>query len=131
METMREAAITSRILTLPPVLLHSCCRLLLHVGQHVGIGIECNSNGSMAQHFADDFGINAPPQQECRRRMPEVVEANPRQPGTIQQPIEVGAGQLDAAERAPNGIGEYQIVRSLPRRSQSEPFLSLPSTVGT
>ena len=38
--------------------LHLCCRLLLHIGQHVAVDVKGDPDLGMAQHLAHDLGVD-------------------------------------------------------------------------
>jgi hypothetical protein len=55
------------------------------------------------------------------QRMPQVVEADPWQPGSLQQRVEVPAQEVLRGDGPPDGVGEHQIevVPDRPRRCRS------------
>jgi hypothetical protein len=55
-------------------LFESTGRADLHVGEHMRVGIERDSDVGVTQHLRDDLGVDVLREQQCRARVPEVME---------------------------------------------------------
>jgi hypothetical protein len=61
--------------------IHDCDSRLLHVWCHVGIDTQRDRNIRMAEHLADDLGMNTAAEQEGGGRIAQVMKAYIRQSG--------------------------------------------------
>ena len=46
----------------------------------MAVGIECDLDAGVTEHFADHLGVNTSHKQDRRGGMPQVVKANDGQP---------------------------------------------------
>jgi hypothetical protein len=58
-------------------LFHCSGGAVLHVGQHVGVGVQGYGYGGVPEHLGNDFGIDILGQQQRGACVPKVVEAHP------------------------------------------------------
>jgi hypothetical protein len=87
--------LTQRVLKDP-----SCT--LLHVGKHVGIGIQGYGYSGVSQHLGDDLGVDVPAQQQRRARVPKVVEPDGGKYGLLEEEREGPLPKIGRVhERAP------------------------------
>jgi hypothetical protein len=49
---------------------------VLHVGEHVRVGVERNGYRSVTEKFLDELGVSPLSQQQCRAGVAKVVKAN-------------------------------------------------------
>ena len=68
--------------------LHGSGGLICHARQHVGVGVQSDRYGGVAQGFLHEFGVHASTEQEGGARVPEVVEAYVRQFCPLQEGLE-------------------------------------------
>ena len=54
---------------------HRARGMASHPGDHVGIGVQRDGHGSVAQEFLDVLGVHVAGEQQRRAGMTEVVEA--------------------------------------------------------
>jgi hypothetical protein len=59
-------------------------RLVTHVRQHVGVSIDGYGYGCMSKQFGNNLRVHVAGEQQRGARMPEIVEADLRQPGLLQ-----------------------------------------------
>ena len=64
--------------------LHGAHGLLLHVRQHVGVGVHRLLYRGVPEHLLDYLGMSALGEQEGGTRMPKVVKPYPGQPGVLE-----------------------------------------------
>lgn len=64
------------------------CRLLLHRGGYMGVGVQRKPGGVVAQHGGEGFDIYSVLQGQHRKCVSEVVESYPIQPRPFQHPLE-------------------------------------------
>jgi hypothetical protein len=83
----------------------------------------------VAQHLADDLGVDAGGQLEGGEGVPQVVEADRRQLGPVQQRPQLEGRDVAAPERLAGGVAEDETVvgQGMADRQQS---LGLPGPVG-
>ena len=55
--------------------IESTGRADLHVGEHMRVGMERDSDVGVTQHLRDDLEVDVLREQQCRARVPEVMEA--------------------------------------------------------
>jgi hypothetical protein len=49
--------------------------LPLHTRQHVAVGVQSERDARVTQTFTDNLGVSSGDEEQCRVRMPEVIEA--------------------------------------------------------
>ena len=54
-------------------IVHGARRISLHGRRYVRIEIQRNRDGRVAEHLGDDLGVDSLPEQQRRRRVPQVV----------------------------------------------------------
>ena len=64
------------------------CRLLLHRGGYMGVGVQRKPGGVVAQHGGEGFDIYSVLQGQHRKCVSEVMEAYPLQSRPFQNPLE-------------------------------------------
>ncbi len=52
-------------------------------GSHMAIGVERQRDRAVAEEFLYDFGMDTPAEQMRGRRMPEIVDSDPRKRSLI------------------------------------------------
>ena len=96
---------------LPQHIFEGTGRAVLHGGEDVGVGVKGDGYRGVSQHLRDDLGIDVSRQEQRRARVPEVVEADSREPGL---PKEWHEGPF------PEGGGVYE---GAPLRGEDEPLI--------
>jgi hypothetical protein len=79
----------------------------------------------MAQHLRHDLRVDPLPQQQ-RRRVPQVVEADGRQPGLPEQRRELALQAVVGAQGAASRVRKDEILVP-PRWPGRRPLLGLPA----
>ena len=69
-------------------LLHRGSGVLLHVRQHVRVGIQNYGDGGVAEHLRDDLGVYVPAEKECGARVSEIVKTYLRYSSSLQERLE-------------------------------------------
>ena len=59
----------------------------LRVRRHMGVSVQREARGVMAEHGTDGFHIDTVLERERRESVAEVVKANSRQPRAFQNPL--------------------------------------------
>jgi len=108
---------------LPEQLVHGLRGRVLHIGQDMRIYVERHGHRRMTEHLAHHFRIDALMQQQGRGRMAQVMEPNQRQPGALEQWLELALKDVIAALGAPRRVGEDHILVT-PLSPSSEAHLS-------
>ena len=67
---------------------HSRGSFLLGTGGDVGVGIQCEPCGEVAQHTGDGLDVHAVLQRQGCEGMAQVVEADAGQPRPLQHPVQ-------------------------------------------
>jgi hypothetical protein len=71
-----------------------------HPGDHVGIGVERDRHGGVAQELLDVFGVDVSEQKQRRARVPEIMKANHRETSALQQRCEGTLSQVSWVYRS-------------------------------
>jgi hypothetical protein len=58
-------------------------RVVLHGSGDVRVQVKRDANVGVPEHLADDLGVHPAAEQQRGQRMPQVVEADTRQPGGL------------------------------------------------
>jgi hypothetical protein len=95
-------------------------------GEHVGVGVEGERDGTVPEPFGDDPWIDAGAQEQRRVRVAEVMEADPRQASLVDEtdelvPYPVG---VEVATVVPH---EHEPVLVAPPPLPQSPVPLLPS----
>src|SRR5215207_1342603 len=81
----------------------------------------------MSKHFGDDLRVHVAGEQQRGARMPEVVEADLRQSGALQERLELQLGDSTPVEWLSGLGGEYETV-SIAGAPHREPTLSISAS---
>lgn len=60
-----------------------------HAGYHVAVGVEGDADVGVPEHLGDDLRVDALREQQGGAGVPQVVEANVRQPRLLEERLEV------------------------------------------
>lgn len=68
--------------------LHSVGGLISYTRQHVRVSVHSLGDGGVPQELLHQLGMNPPVQQQGRRRVPEIMEADLRKISVLPQRLE-------------------------------------------
>jgi hypothetical protein len=71
---------------------------ILHVREHMGIGIQCDGDAGVPQHLGDDLGVHVLGEQQRSTRVPQIVKAYRRQPCSLEEWLESVSGYVPAVQ---------------------------------
>src|SRR5260221_5901613 len=108
----------------PKRLIHRISRLLLHVRHDMAVDAERHRHMRVAQHLTHHLGIDVAPQQQCCRCVPQIVEADARQPSSLQKRIVLVFYHADTIYGLAYGVRKHQ-VHIFPHWPQDQPFFGL------
>jgi len=83
--------------------------VLVEAGDHVGVQVHRDAGVGVAEHFADDLGMDPRREQQRGRGVPQVVEANLRQAEALEQRVELALQRVLRVERAAVAGGEDEV----------------------
>ena len=72
----------------------------------MGIGVERDRHGGVAQEFVDIFGVHIANEQQRRAGVTQVVDAYPRKPGSFWQRCERPSAQVRGIDEGIHLRGE-------------------------
>ena len=84
--------------------------MVAHPGDHVGIGVERDRHGGVAQEFMDIRGVDVANEQQRRAGVTQVVDAYPRKPGSFWQRRELPSAQVRGIDEGTRLRGEDEAV---------------------
>jgi hypothetical protein len=96
-------------------------RLLLHGRCDVGVPIEGDADLGVAKHLCHDLGVYPLAEEERRRRVPQVVEADPVESSPVEDFGEGPADDVDASHN--NEVLEVRMPCALGRRGNAPTHL--------
>jgi hypothetical protein len=75
------------------------CRAVLHVGEHVGVGVQGDGYAGMPQHLGDNLRVDVLREQQRGARMPKIVKAYLGQARPLEQGLEEMSGDVAQIKR--------------------------------
>jgi hypothetical protein len=64
----------------------------------------------VAEQLTDDLGVDAEPKQQRRRAVAQILEAEARQAGPVEQRGRTTGQEVPRVERSPHGVREDEIL---------------------
>ncbi len=87
----------------------------------MGVGVQGDRYGGVTKHLGDYLRVDVAGEQQRGAGVPEVVEADLREPGPLQQRLEAVLRDVAAVEELPDLRSEYKA----PFSEYREPALSI------